>query len=611
MKNRVRNFFLGKPLKDSELVNERLNVFWGMPVFSSDTISTVAYAGEEILFVLLPVLGVSGFGVFMPIVAALVAFLVILVLSYRQTIDAYPQGGGAYTVAMSNLGERWGLVAGASLVVGYIMIVAVSVSAAAAAVTSAFPALESRRLWIALLLIALLAWLHLRGTSAASVVAGVPTYLFVLSLLVMIAVGLTQWVRGGYPLSSSIPVYADHLVSGTTILRAFASGCTALAGIEAVSNGVANFKEPATRTAKGVLLLMAVVVGIIFLGVSLLMSLYRMVPTEETTTISRLAGIVFGTGSPMFYLIQALTLAILTLAANTAYADLPHLMAMMAEDSYLPRRLIFRGSRLNYSNGILFLSASAAAMVVAFGARQHALLPLYVSGVFISFFLNQLGMLRYWHTWRGKGWPLRVLINGAALLATTVTLAVLIVTRFLNGAWLTLLVIALLAEMMLAIRNHYRAASEDLRLSGEEAKKMLGQSRSGKAVLPIRSLNRSFIKAYNCACDMGFSSIELFHIASDEAEALALKKQVEELGLDCSFAYEVTEYRNSEDVLIRHIEAVNRTVSHNEHLTVVIPHIVTLNPFKQYLHNEVSRVLLSRLARYRYVYIFQVPYLFE
>ena len=612
MKNRVRNFFLGKPLKDSDLPNERLSVFWGMPVFSNDTISTVTYAGEEVLLILLPVLGAASFGHFLPIVGALVALLVILVIGYRQTIDAYPQGGGAYTVALDNLGERPGVVAGASLVIGYILVVAVSASAAAAAVTSAFPSLAGWKTGIALLVILLLSWLHLRGTRAAAVAVGIPTYLFVASMLVMIVVGFARWFSGGYPMPTVTPASQNSEALLFVTLRAFASGCTALAGIEAVANGTSNFKEPSSKTAKGVLLSMAFVVGAIFLGVSVLMCLYRILPRSESTTISLLAAAVFGDGSAMYYVVQAMTVAILSLAANTAFADLPHLMAMMAEDKYLPRRLVFRGSRLNYSNGIAVLFAASALLVAAFGADHHALLPLYTSGVFISFFLNQLGMLRYWRSAKERAVYPRIAVNTVAIVATTITIIVLILTRFLEGAWVTLLSIFLLTELMLHIRRHYHKVEQELTVNTvDDAMKMLHSTHPGKAILPIRSMNRAFLKAYNCAHGMGFSEIELYHIGSSEAEALRLKEKIEALGLDCTYVYEITEYRNTDDMLIRHIEEADMQTERHQHLTVVMPSLVTLNPFRQYLHNETSRVLLRRMARYRYVYIFQVPYLFD
>ncbi len=612
MKNRIRNFFFGKPLKDSELANERLSVFWGVPVFSSDTISTVTYAGEEILVVLIPILGIAAYRRFLWIVAALVLLLLILILGYRQTIAAYPQGGGGYTVALDNLGERAGVIAGASLVIEYVLIVAVSASAAAAAVVSVFPASAPLKPWIAFFLVAFLSWLHLRGTHAAAVIVGIPTYLFVGTMLVMIVCGFARWNGVTY-----IPTSAEAFVLNDRemlflMLRAFASGCTALAGIEAVSNGVASFRNPAQRTARRVLVAMGVIVAVVLLGISVLSSLYRIVPTNLNTVMSQLAGVVFGRGSFLYYWVQLMTVVILSLAANTAFADLPHLMAMMAEDRYLPRRLIFRGSRLNYTNGILFLFLASGILTLVFEADQHKLLPLFASGIFISFFLNQLGMLRYWRRSRGSHWIWHSAINALALIVTSITLVVLVVTRFLSGAWVTLLGILLLTELMLGIHRHYINVRRDLTIpSLDEARSMLSSTKAGKAILPIRRLNRAFIKAYNCAEDMGFTEIELYYVGGSETEALELRAQIEALGLNCTFVYDITEYRNTEDLLIRHIEAEERMQHHHEHLTVVIPSLVTQNPLKQTLHNETSRVLMQRLARHRYVYVFQVPYLLE
>lgn len=611
MKNRIRDLLLGKPLKDSELVNERLSTFWGIPVFSSDTISTVTYAGEEIMIVLLPVLGAGAYRHSLWIAAALVALLVILVLGYRQTISAYPQGGGAYTVAFGNLGERAGLVAGASLVIGYALIVAVSASAAAAAVVSGLPGAAPYKVWIALALILLLSWLHLRGTRVASFVVGIPTYLFVLSMLILIVCGVRGFDSASLAPAVEVPAISrGELVMLT--LNAFASGCTALAGIEAVSNGVANFREPSERTAKRVLVGMAVIVGVIFLGVCVLSDLYRIVPSEAETVMSQLAARVFRRGSVMYHIVQVMTVVILSLAANTAFADLPHLMAMMAEDHYLPRRLFDRGARLNYSNGIAFLFVASALLVVVFRADQHRLLPLFASGVFISFFLNQLGMLRYWRRKRGAHWFFHAAVNVLALAATTVTLLVLIFTRLLAGAWVTLLSIALLAVLMRSIRQHYNRVWESISIdSAADAEQMLRSTCAGKAILPVHTLNRAFIKAYNCAQDMGFAEIELYHVSNDETKALQLRDRIRSLGMHGEFVYEITEYRNTEELLIRHIENENGKLERHQHLTVVLPNIVTVNPLKQYLHNETSRLLLRRLARYRYVYIFQVPYLFE
>ncbi len=613
MREKIRALFFGKRLKDSELKEQKLNLLWGMPVFSSDTISTVSYAGEEILLVLIPVLGTAAYGRFVPIVAALIVLLALLVISYRHTISAYPQGGGAYVVALENLGEKPGLIAGSSLVIEYVLAVAVSVSAAAAAITSAFPAVKTYKTVIAILLIVLLSWLHLRGTRESAIVFGIPTYLFVFMMLLLVAVGFVNWYSGGRVALASPPVPDfQHGTVTLVMLRAFASGCTALAGIEAVSNGVTAFRAPAEKTAKNVLLVMAVIVGAMFFGTSVLIALYHVVPSPYETTISQLARSVFGFSSPMYYLTQFMMVLILCLAANTAFADLPHLMAMMAHDGYLPSRMVFRGSRLNYTNGILFILFSSSALTLAFGANQHTLMPLFASGIFISFFLNQLGMLRHWWRNRGGGWQYKAGINCVVLAATTVTLTVLIYTGFWGGAWVTLLGIALLTELMAVIHNHYERVREELSVhSVEEARELLNTTHTGKAILPARALNRSFIKAYNCAKDLGFSEIEIYYVGASEAEALLFREKIEALHLNCKFVYEITEYRNTEDCLIRHIESEDLEVASYEHLTVLIPNLVTANPLKQPLHNETSRILMQRLSRYHNVYIFQVPYLFE
>ncbi|MBR3561400.1 MAG: APC family permease [Oscillospiraceae bacterium] len=613
MRKRLSTFLFGKPLKDSDLKHEKLNVLWGVSTFSSDTISTVSYAGEEILLVLIPVLGTAAYGVFVPVIAALIVLLALLVIGYRQMIDVYPRGGGAYTVAMENLGKLPGLIAGSSLIFEYVMAVAVSVSAAAAAITSAIPAAEPYKSWIAILLIALLSWGHLRGTRESSVIFGIPTYLFVLTMLILIGVGFVRWVTGGYvPLQ--VPAVPDSRREAMTVVlfRAFASGCTAIAGVESVSNGVSSFREPAQKTAKNVLLTMAVIVSVIFLGTGILISLYHITPSPYETMISQLARTVFGIGSPMYYVAQVMTVLILILAANTAFADLPHLMAMMAHDGYLPSRFITRGTRLNYTNGILFMFLSASLLVFSFHANQHELLPLFASVIFISFFLHQLGMLRYWWRARAHLWQPKALLCCVTLAVISITLVTLLWSSFLAGSWVVLLGISVLTVLMTVIARHYDHVHRELVLrSDAEVRAMLSSTHSGKAILPMRSINRAFIKAYNCAKDMGFTQIELFYIGSSEAEAAAIRDQLRRSGITEQFVSVITEYRDTEDILIHHIEAEERKLARHEHLTVLIPNLVTMNPIKQYLHNETSRILLSRMARHRYVYVFQVPYLFR
>lgn len=611
MKNKLRNMLLGKPLQDSELSGEKFNVLWGIPVFASDAISSVSYAGEEILLVLIPVLGMSAYGRFLPIVAAIIALLAILVFCYRQTIDAYPQGGGAYIVADENLGEKPGLIAGAALIIGYILTVAVSACASAAAVTSAFPAMLPYKALIAFALITLLTWGNLRGLRESAVMFGVPTYLFIITMLALIVTGVIKYASGAYtPEEQEIVVQNAGDTLLFVILRAFASGCTALTGVEAVSNGVPNFRDPAPKNAKKVLLAMSGFVCIVFFGVSALIRLYRIVPVEGVTVVSQLASAVFGGGSIMYFVVQIMTVIILALAANTAFAGMPLLMALMAKDGYLPRQLVSRGTRLNFSNGILLLFFSSSILVFAFNGDQHLLLPLYASGVFISFMLSQLGMLVHWAHNKGSGWKFKAAVNGFGTVVTAFTLVIIIIMKFTSGAWVTLLCIVLLVWVMTAIKKHYDAVAKDLTLSSlGEAKTLLGNVKPGKVILPVQSLSRSFVKTLDCALSCGFDSIELYHVCSDEASALRLKADIESLGICADFVYDVTAYRNTNEVLLRHIQQEADTLHEYQNLTVMMGALVVTNPLKKLLHNQTTQRLSRKMETYRNVSVFNVPYL--
>ena len=471
-KNKMLSLLLGKRLEDSKLSSEKFNTLWGIPVFASDAISSVSYAGEEILLVLVPVLGMASFKFFLPVVGAIIGLLAILVFCYRQTIDAYPQGGGAYIVANENLGEKYGLVAGAALIIGYILTVAVSSCAGAAAITSAFPELNKYKALIAIFLILILAWGNLRGLRESAVLFGLPTYVFILTMIVTIVVGLIRFASGNYtPQETEIAVSnaGDTLIF--LILRAFASGCTALTGVEAVSNGVPNFKDPAPVNAKRVLYAMAGFVALVFFGVSALVNMYHIIPNDQETVISILAATIYGKSSIMYYVVQIMTVVILSLAANTAFAGLPLLLAIMAKDGYLPRQLVTRGFRLNYSNGILILLVTSALLVLMFNGSQHYLLPLYASGVFISFLLSQLGMVVHWVKNKGPKWHIKAAINGFGTLITAITLVIIIIMKFTSGAWVTLLMIVILVLVMFKIKDHYRSVAEDLRIDDMEMSK--------------------------------------------------------------------------------------------------------------------------------------------
>ena len=612
MKNKILTFFLGRRLEDTELSEEKFNVLWGIPIFASDAISSVSYAGEEILLVLLPVLGMASFGKFMPIVAAIICLLGILVFCYLQTIEAYPSGGGAYIVASDNLGEHVGLIAGGSLIMDYILTVAVSSCAGAAAITSAFPSLLPYKALLAFLIICLLTWGNLRGIRDSSVMFGIPTYLFIFTMLAMIVTGLVKYSLGmvnpadtALITANSAELAKDAMI--ILILKAFASGCTALTGVEAVSNGVPNFKEPAPAHAKKVLLAMAGFVCVIFLGVSLLITFYQIVPTEDATAVSRLAAAVYGDGSLMFYITQIMTVVILSLAANTAFADLPLLMALIASHGYLPRQLVNRGSRLNFSNGILFLFGMASILVFVFRGSQHLLLPLYASGVFISFFLSQLGMFMHWRKNKGPHWQLKAAINGFGTILTGSVLIIIVIMKFMRGAWVALLLIALFIFIMLKIKQHYESVEKDLQITPEEAKALIANNKPYKVILPVQSINRSFIKTLDYAKCCGFTSIELYSVCSTEQEAETLKAQIDDLDIDYPFRYDVTTLRNHNDILLQHIREESETFK-NGRIFVIMGELVVTSPFAKILHNSTTHGLQKKMQMNRNISILTVPY---
>ena len=616
MKEKILTFFLGRRLEDTELSEEKFNVLWGIPIFASDAISSVSYAGEEILLVLVPVLGMVSFRYFLPIVAAIICLLGILVFCYRQTIEAYPEGGGAYIVASDNLGEKIGLIAGGSLIMDYILTVAVSSCAGAAAITSAFPSMLPYKAILAFLIICLLTWGNLRGIRDSSVMFGVPTYLFILTMLSLIVTGIVKYSLGlatpaeeAVMAANSAELATDAMV--ILILKAFASGCTALTGVEAVSNGVPNFKEPAPQHAKKVLLAMAGFVCIIFFGVSLLISFYKIVPSEDATAVSLLAAAVFGRSSTMFYVTQVMTVVILSLAANTAFADLPLLMSLIAGHGYLPKQLVNRGSRLNFSNGILFLFGMASLLVFIFRGSQHLLLPLYASGVFISFFLSQFGMFTHWRKRKGPHWKLKAAVNGFGSVLTGSVLIIIVIMKFMRGAWVALLLITLFILIMLRIKRHYERVSDDLTISSvEKALAEINREKTARVIIPVQSLNKSFIKTLNCALSCGFSSMELYSVCSTEEQALRIREQVEALGVDCEFRYDVTTLRNTSEILLAHIKQ-EAAVSDKERLIVMMGGLVVTSPLARILHNSTTHRLMRRMETYRNVYVFSVPYVIE
>lgn len=497
---RLRRAIIGRPLHTAEAPHQRIGKVKALAVFSSDALSSTAYATEEILRVLI-LAGTAAYAFVVPIGAAIVALLAIVIFSYRQTIHAYPHGGGTYIVTKDNLGTGPALLAAAALLSDYVLTVAVSISAGVAAITSAFPSLYPYRVELAVTAILLLTVINLRGVRESATIFMLPTYAFIICVGALILLGLASLVGivpTPHPVRHEVPAPSSPLTL-FLILRAFASGSTALTGVEAIADGVPAFKEPQAENARTTLLAMGLILGFLFSGITLLSYHFHLVPSERETIVSQLARTLVD-DSPFYYVVQAATALILFLGANTAFADFPRLAYFLARDRFLPRQFRFQGDRLAFSTGIVTLGLFTSLLVVIRQASVSALIPLYAVGVFTAFTLSQSSMVVHW--WRSANGSLRhlswhsLVINGIGAIATGVVTVVVVVTKFVHGAWMVVLLIPALIGMMLAIHHHYVSVAEQLRVTTDEVRRRLrfGLRRS-VAIVPIASLNRASLTA--------------------------------------------------------------------------------------------------------------------
>lgn len=610
MVKKLKHMILGKSLSSSDLDGEKFSVLWGLPVLSSDAISSVSYACEEILMVLIPVLGVASYKPLMGVAFAIVVLLLILVFSYRQTINSYPQGGGSYIVASDNLGKIPGLIAASSLGIDYVLTVAVSVCAGTAAITSAFPALLGIQTWIAVIIITLLTIGNLRGMRDSSILFGIPTYLFIICIIIMIVTGIFKvLILHDIP---SMPANMPQQVQDLTVLlflKAFSSGCTALTGVEAVSDGIPNFKAPAQKNAKRVLGLLACLVFIIFIGVSFLATMYHIVPNANVTAIAQIATEVFGKDSIMFFGVQITTAIILTMAANTAFADLPMLLSILAKDGYAPRQFMSRGSRLSFSNGILMLFLLSGALVIYFHADTHLLMPLYAVGVFLSFTLSQAGMFMKWiHHKEGK-WQHKAFINGLGTTITAITCVIIAASKFMHGSWIVLICIPILVFFMRHVHIHYQDVRKQLAIVEDFSDLVVKDVPCGKVIIPIDSINKSFIKALNYANTLHIKNMEVYHVDINDAATRKLKMTYQKLGIDIPLVCEHAPYRNTNETLLHHIDKEVNELQKHQTLTVIMPQFVMRKKRFNILHNQTSTLLKILLRKRRNVTVISVPYI--
>jgi amino acid transporter len=596
----MKELLLGPPLATSRLARERLRKLVALPVFSSDAISSTAYGTEQIMLILVAA-GAVATRLAFPIAVAIAGLLTVLILSYRQTITAYPSAGGAYVVTKDNFGPRWAQVAGSALLIDYVLTVAVSVTSGVAALTTAFQPLQRLVLPLSLAAIGLIMWTNLRGVRESGRIFAVPTYLFVGACAVMLLVGLVRLLRGQLdpvPAGQTAPLPpATAAVGLLLVLHAFAAGCTALTGVEAISNGVPAFRRPEARNARRTLVAMGMILGSLFIGVSFLAVHVGVRPYQSgnPTLIGQLAGRVLGgstAGRAFFYLFQAATLAILVLAANTSYADFPRLASFAAADAFLPRWFTKRGQRLVHSNGILALSVAAAAVTLAFRADYNRMLPLYAIGVFTSFTFSQAGMTRRHLRLREPGWRHGLVINGTGAVVTLVVLLDIIQTKFAAGAWMVLLALPLLVLLQDRTGRAYTREREEL---GVEVPEVLAPPRPRHEVLVlVDGLDRAVLRALQYARQLNPLSITALHVAADPDAASKLARLWAKLPL--AVPLEVVACPNR-DLVACAAHAVAEHARPDTEVTVLLPRHGDLGGFKRLLHDQTGRELLAALGR--------------
>lgn len=609
MFKKIQSLFIGKALKTTELEAEKFSVLWGLPILSSDAISSVAYASDEILMVLIPILGIAAYKPMLYIAIAITVLLLILVFSYRQTIDQYPNGGGSYIVASENIGKIPGLVAASSLTIDYMLTIAVSTCAGTAAITSAFPSLLPHKVLITILLIALLTIGNLRGMGDSSKLFGIPTYLFIISIVAMIVTGVFKVVvLGQIPEQVATLSQPVSDLSIVILLKAFSSGCTALTGVEAVSDGIPNFRDPAQKNAKKVLGLLALLVFMIFGGVCYLATMYHAQPFQETTVIAQIATQIFGQNSIMFFVVQGTTAIILIMAANTAFADLPLLLSILGKDGYVPRQFSARGKRLNFSNGIIVLFIITSLLVYVFNGNTHLLIPLYAVGVFISFTLSQFGMFKKWIKAKEGNWKHKAVINGLGALVTAITCIIIGASKFYHGAWIVIICIPIMVFMMLRVRRHYTKIRENLKLDIDAADLIKREKVINHVIVPVQTINKSFIKSLNYALALG-DSIEAYHVSTNDEITKKLIERFKNLQVNATLVVENAPYRNISEKMIKYIDIQHEKLGKNDVITIVMPQFIIHKWWHHMLHNQTSLFLRTALLKRRNVSVVTIPYI--
>ncbi len=620
-----RSWLIGRPLSTADAGHQTIGKVVGLAVFASDALSSTAYATQEIL-VILAAAGTMAFGAVVPISMAIVALLAIVTISYEQTIHAYSDGGGAYIVARDNLGALPSLIAGASLLIDYILTVSVSIASGVAQITSAFPNMFPYRVLLAVIFIAFIMVMNLRGVKESGVAFAVPTYFFVIMMLVTVGMGLFRFLLGTLGTVINPPEITFHgAVSAITpflILHAFASGTTALTGVESISNGITAFKEPRSKNAGITLIWMSLILGSLFLGISFLAKQIGAVPSESETVISQFARTVYGDRGFLYLLLIGATTVILIMAANTAFADFPRLGALVAKDGFLPRQLTYRGSRLVYSRGIATLAIIASLLLVIFNASVTRLIPLYAIGVFLSFTLSQGGMtLRWWKIGklkpgetkveRGstlhyeKSWRSKMIVNGFGAICTLVVMMVFAVTKFKDGAYVVLFLIPLLVSIFWFIHRHYNNLAKKLSLDNFGV--IPPHTIRHRVIMPVSGVHQGTLAALRYA-RMLSDDVTAVHVVIEPTDAEKVRGKWETWGGGVRMVMLDSPYRLFVEPILGYISDIAEQRQPGETITIVVPEFVSDNRVTATLHTNTAEILRSQLKHLHDIVITNVPY---
>ena len=601
----LKRWLVGDPLKTAQAAHERLSKTLALAIFSSNAISSVAYATEEILLVLI-LAGTAAVAWSIPVSIAILFLVLVLTISYRQIIYEYPAGGGAYIVARSNLGELPALIAAGALMIDYVLTVAVSVAAGIAALTSAVPVLFPYREALGLTAILFIIVMNLRGVRESGKFFAVPTYFAIGALGLMVILGTIQALvgPGAVPVAPATTAAQDSLDGVTLflILRAFAAGCSAVTGMEVISNGVKAFREPESKNAATTMIWMSAILAVLFMGISWMAYHYGILAKEDETVVSQLARLTFGSGA-IYYAVQISTMLLLVLAANSAFAGFPHLSSILARDGYMPHQMATFGDRLVFSNGIFILGFFACLLLVLFHGDTHALIPLYAIGVFVSFTLSQAGMVKRWLVKRGLHWRKKLVVNGIGAITTGVATVIIATTKFVQGAWIVFLLVAVLIMMFRGIRSHYKAVAEQVSLTRDTRPP---RPRRNLVIIPIGGVNRSVIRAVDYARSRG-GDIRAILVDVDKEETALVEIKWAQWGCGVPLVVRPSPYRSILSSILDYIEELQQK-DPDCWITVVIPEILPARWWQNILHNQRALLLKGALLFKDRVVLTDVPY---